>query len=161
MEESACCAEVGISPGARPASARGCIWLLYEMRYIPDNSLQRAFSYCVYFYSSRRDLLEIQCAASRCSGGVLPLTTRCCWVLGCVMRQAHLMLPGLMCSGEFGVLLLLVLLCCVCGPYHRVVACRLLCSISGAEFARAEFAHELTAFAARVLSWLGVCSRRL
>ena len=69
----------------------------------------------VYFYSSRRDLLEIQCAASRCSGGVLPLTTRCCWVLGCVMRQAHLMLPGLMCSGEFGVLLLLVLLCCVCG----------------------------------------------
>ena len=25
------------------------------------------------------------------------------------------MLPGLMCSGEFGVLLLLVLLCCVCG----------------------------------------------
>ena len=57
----------------------------------------------VYFYSSRRDLLEIQCAASRCSGGVLPLTTRCCWVLGCVMRQAHIMLPGLMRSGEFGV----------------------------------------------------------
>ena len=45
--------------------------------------------------------------------------------------------------------------------YHRVVACRLLCSISGAEFARAEFAHELTAFAARVLSSLCVCSRRL
>ena len=61
----------------------------------------------VYFYSSRRDLLEIQCAASRCSGGVLPLTTRCCWVLGCVMRQAHIMLPGLMCSREFGV-------CCSC-----------------------------------------------
>ena len=34
-------------------------------RYIPDNSLQRAFSYCIlYFYSSQRDLLEIQCAAS-------------------------------------------------------------------------------------------------
>ena len=52
MEESACCAEVGISPGARPASARGCIWLLYEMRYIPDNSLQRAFSYCVLLFVS-------------------------------------------------------------------------------------------------------------
>ena len=70
------------------------------------------------------------------------------------------MLPGLMCSGESlvfaapGVALLRLWF------YHRVVACRLLCSISGAEFARAEFAHELTAFAARVLSWLGVCSRR-
>ena len=73
------------------------------------------------------------------------------------------MLPGLMHSEEFGV-------CCSPGVallrlwfyhIHRVVSCRLLCSISGAEFARAEFAHELTAFAVRVLSWLGVCSRRL
>ena len=37
----------------------------------------------VYFYSSRRDLLEIQCAASRCSGGVLPLTM----LLGSRMRD--------------------------------------------------------------------------
>ena len=76
------------------------------------------------------------------------------------MRQAHIMLPGLVRSGEWvfaapGVALLRLWF------YHRVVSCRLLCSISGAEFARAEFAHELTAFAVRVLSWLGVCSRRL
>ena len=69
------------------------------------------------------------------------------------------MLPGLMRSGEWvfaapGVALLRLWF------YQGVVSCRLLCSISGAEFARAEFAHELTAFAARVLSWLGVCSRR-
>ena len=50
--KSACCAEVGIRPGARLATARGCIWLLYEMRYIPDNSLQRAFSYCVLLFVS-------------------------------------------------------------------------------------------------------------
>ena len=76
----------------------------------------------VFYLSSRSDercsgfvWRQTLITFSMSSGGVLPPTTRCCWVLGCVMRQAHLMLPGLMCSGEFGVLLLLVLLCCVCG----------------------------------------------
>ena len=113
----------------------------------------------VYFYSSRQDLLEIQeCAASMSSGGVLPLTTRCCWVLGCVMSQAHIMLPGLMRSGEFGV-------CCswycsvafVVLPQGRCVSFALQ-HMSGAEFARAELLRELTALA--VLVFVAVCSRR-
>ena len=68
----------------------------------------------VYFYSSRRDLLEIQCAASMFGWRV---ATHYPMLLGSRMRDeagAH-NVAGSDAFGGVWCLLLLVLLCCVCG----------------------------------------------
>ena len=90
------------------------MWLLYEMRYIPDNSLQRAFSYCVLLFVST---------------GFAGNPVRCIAMFGWRVATHYPMLLGSRMRDEAGAhnvagsdafggvwcLLLLVLLCCVCG----------------------------------------------